>query len=97
VPKKPSKTAPTVPRNCVTFDDGQGRKWHVPFDEAGSVPRAGEEVLLPNPPRADKRHSVVTVVYHFVQREVPEGATRSLRKADRSIYVRLFDVTVTIR
>ena len=48
--------------------------------------------------RADKRHSVVSVVYQFVQREVPEGATGiSLRRADKSMYVRLFDVTVTIR
>jgi hypothetical protein len=95
VPKKPSKT---VPHNCVTFDDGRGHKWHVPFDEAGSVPRVGEEVLLPNPPRADERHSVVSVVYQFVQRKVPEGAAGiSLRKADKSMYVRLFDVTVMIR
>jgi hypothetical protein len=74
MPKKPSKTAQTVPHNCITFDDGSGHRWHVPFDEAGSVPRVGEEILLPNPPWADKRHSVVGVVYQFVQREVPEGA-----------------------
>src|SRR6266478_2491241 len=36
--KKTSTTAPTVPHNCVTFDDGRGHKWHVPFDEVGSVP-----------------------------------------------------------
>jgi hypothetical protein len=97
VQKKPSTTTQTVPHNCVTFDDGRGHKWHVPFEEAGSVPRAGEEVLLPNPPRADERHSVISVVYQFVQRKVPEGASGiSLRKADKSKYVRLFNVTVTI-
>jgi hypothetical protein len=73
VPKKSSSTAPTVPHNCVTFDDGRGRKWHVPFDEVGSVPRVGEEVLLPNPPGAYKRHSVVSVVYLFVQRAGPDS------------------------
>ena len=95
MPKKPSKTAQTVPHNCITFDDGSGHRWHVPFDEAGSVPRVGEEILLPNPPWADKRHSVVGVVYQFVQREVPEGAPGiSVRK---STYARLSDVTVRIR
>jgi hypothetical protein len=70
----------------------------VPFDEAGSVPRVGEEIRLPSPPGSDKRHSVVSVVYQFVQREVPEGATGvSVRRDDKSIYARLFDVTVTIR
>jgi hypothetical protein len=98
VPKKSATTAPTVPHHCVTFDDGRGHKWHVPFDEAGSVPRVGEDILLPNSPRSDKRHSVVSVVYQFVQREVPEGATRgSVRGDDKSMYARLFDVTVTIR
>jgi len=96
--KKPSMIAPTVPHNCVTFDDGRGHKWHVPFDEVGSIPRIGEEVLLPNPHKADKRHSVVSVVYQFVQREAPEGATgSSVRGEDKSMYARLFDVTVTIR
>jgi len=96
--KKTSTTAPTVPHNCVTFDDGRGHKWHVPFDEVGSVPRVGEEVLLPNPAGADKRHSVISVVYQFVQREVPEAATLiSVRGDDKSMYARLFDVTVTIR
>lgn len=96
--KKSSTSAPTVPHNCVTFDDGHGHKWHVPFGEAGSVPRVGEEILLPNPPRADKRHSVVGVVYQFVQREVPEGAPAiSVRQDRKSMYARLFDVTVTIR
>jgi hypothetical protein len=91
-------TAPTVPHNCVTFDDGRGHKWHVPFDEVGSVPRVGEEVLLPNPPGADKRHSVVSVKYQFVQLEVPEGATGiSSQREDKSMYARLLDVTVTIR
>ena len=98
MPKKTSMTAPTVSPHCVTFDDGRGHKWHVPFDEAGSVPRVGEEILLPNPPRADKRHSVVGVVYQFVQREVPEGAPGiSFRQDRKSMYARLFDVTVTIR
>ena len=98
MPKKSSTTARTVPHNCVTFDDGRGHKWHVPFDEVGSVPRVGEEVLLPNPPGADERHSVVSVVYLFVQRAGPEGATRiSVRGDDKSMYARLFDVTVTIR
>jgi hypothetical protein len=70
----------------------------VPFDEVGSVPRVGEEVLLPNPPGADKRHSVVSVVYQFVKREVPEGANGiSVRGDDKSMYARLFDVMVTIR
>jgi hypothetical protein len=96
MPKRPSKTAQTVPHNCVTFDDGRGHMWHVPFDEAGSVPRVGEEVLLPNPRRADKGHSVVSVVYQFVRREVPEG-TAGFRKAGRSMDVRLFDVMITIR
>jgi hypothetical protein len=98
VPKKPSTTAQTVPHNCITFDDSRGHKWHVPFNEAGSVPRVGEEVLLPNPLGANKRHSVVSVVYHFVQREEPEGATGiSVRGDHKSMYARLFDVTVTIR
>jgi hypothetical protein len=98
VPKKSSTTVPTVEHNCVTFDDGRGHKWHVPFDEVGSVPRVGEEVLLSSPPEADKRHSVVSVVYQFVQREVTEGATGiSLRGDDKSMYARLFNVTVTIR
>jgi hypothetical protein len=58
----------------------------------------GEEILLPNPPRADKRHSVVGVVYQFVQREVPEGAPGiSVRQDRKSMYARLFDVTITIR
>ena len=98
MPKKPSTTAPTVPHNYVTFDDGRGHKWHVPFDEVGSIPRVGEEVLLPNPPGAYKRHSVVSVMYLFVQRDVPEGATEiSVRGDDKSMYARLFDVMVTIR
>ena len=98
MPEKSSTTAPTVPHNCVTFDDGRGHKWHVPFDEVGSVPRVGEEVLLPNPPGAYKRHSVVSVLYLFVQRAGPEGATGiSGRGDDQSMYARLFDVTVTIR
>jgi hypothetical protein len=98
VPKKPSTTAPTVPPHCVTFDDGRGRKWHVPFDEVGNVPRVGEEVLLPNPPGAYKRHSVVSVVYQFVQREGAEGANGiSVRGDDKSMYARLFGVAVTIR
>ncbi len=98
MPKKSSMTAPTVPHNCVTFDDGRGHKWHVPFDEVGSVPRVGEEVLLPNPPGAYKRHSVVSVMYLFVQLEVLEAATGiSVRGDDQSRYARLFDVTVTIR
>jgi hypothetical protein len=98
VPKKSSTTVPTVPHNCVTFDDGRGHKWHVPFDEVGSVPRIGEEVLLPNPPGANKRHSVVSVVYQFVQREVPQGTNGiPVRKDDKSTYARLLDVTVTIR
>ena len=96
--KKTSTTAPTVPPHSVTFDDGRGHKWHVPFDEVGSVPRVGEEVLLPNPPGPDKRHSVVSVVYQFVQREGPGGATGiSARGDDESMHARLFDVTVTIR
>jgi hypothetical protein len=91
-------TAPTVLDNCVTFDDGRGHKWHVPFDEVGSVPRVGEEVLLPNPPGAYERHSVVSVVYLFVQRARPGGATGiSVRGDDKSMYARLFDVTVAIR
>ena len=90
MPKKPSKTAQTVPHNCITFDDGSGHRWHVPFDEAGSVPPVGEEILLPNPPWADKRDSVVGVVYQFVQREVPEGAPRISVRGDRkSMYARL--------
>jgi hypothetical protein len=98
VRKKSSTSAPTVPHNCVTFDDGRGHKWHVPFEEAGSVPRVGEEILLPNPPRADKRHSVVGVVYQFIQREVPEGETEiSVRGNSKSMYARLSDVTVKIR
>ena len=98
MPKKSSTTAPTVEPNCVTFDDGRGHKWHVPFDEVGSIPRVGEEVLLPNPPGAYKRHSVVSVMYLFVQREVPEGATGiSVRGDNKSMYARLFDVMVTIR
>jgi len=98
VPKKSSTTAPTVPHNCVTFDDGRGHKWHVPFDEIGSVPRVGEEVLLPNPPGADKRHMVVSVVYQFVQREALEGTNGiPVRGDDKSMYARLFDVMVTIR
>jgi hypothetical protein len=98
VPKKSSPTAPTVPHNCVTFDDGRGHKWYVPFDEVGSIPRVGEEVLLPNPPGADKRHPVVSVVYQFIKREIPEGANRiSLQISDKSMYASLFDVTITIR
>jgi hypothetical protein len=98
VPRKPSTSAPPVPPHCVTFDDGRGHKWHVPFDEVGTIPRVGEEVLLPNPPRADKRHSVVSVVYQFIQREVSEGATGiSARGDDKSMYARLFGVAVTIR
>ena len=98
MPKKTSTTAPTVPPHSVTFDDGRGHKWHVPFDEVGSVPRVGEEVLLPNPPGAYERHSVVSVVYLFVQQAGPEGATGiSVRGDDKSMYARLFDVTVTIR
>ena len=70
----------------------------MPFNEAGSVPRVGEEILLPNATGADERRSVVSVAYHFVQREGHEGEARpSLRKADKSMYMRLFDVTVTIR
>jgi hypothetical protein len=96
--KKPSKTAQTVPHNCVTFDDGRGHKWHVPFDEVGSVPRVGEEVLLPNLSGADKRHRVMSVVYHFVQREGPERANGiSARGDDKSMYARLFGVAVAIR
>jgi hypothetical protein len=98
VPRRSPKAAKQVLHNCVTFDDGRGHKWHVPFEEAGSVPRVGEEVLLPNPRRADERHSVVSVKYHFVQREVPEGTTAiPVRKADKSMYVRLFNVTIKIR
>jgi hypothetical protein len=99
VPKKPPKTAQNVPHNCVTFEDGRGHKWHVPFGEAGSVPRVGEEVLVPNLRGADKRcYSVVSVVYQFAQREVPEGATGISVRGDRkSMYARLSDVTVTIR
>jgi hypothetical protein len=70
----------------------------VPFDEVGSIPRVGEEVLLPNPPGADKRHPVVSVVYQFVKREIPEGTNRiSLRLSDKSMYASLFDVVITIR
>jgi hypothetical protein len=70
----------------------------VPFDEVGSVPRVGEEVLLPNPPGADKRHSVIRVAYRFVKLEVPEGTNGiSVRGGDKSMYARLFDVMVTIR
>jgi hypothetical protein len=99
VAKKTSKTAaPTFPHHCVTFDDGRGHKWYVPFDEVGSVPRVGEEVFLPNPPGADKRHSVVSVQYQFVQREGPEGANGiPVRRAETSMYARLFGVAVTIR
>ena len=98
MPKKSSTTAPTVPHNCVTFVDSRGHKWHVPFDEVGSVPRVGEEVLLPNPPAAYERHSVVSVVYLFVQRAGPEGAAGiSVEGDDQSMYARLFDVMVTIR
>ena len=100
MPKKTSTAlaAPTVPHNCVTFDDGRGHKWHVPFDEVGSIPRVGEEILLPNPPGADKRHSVVSALYLFVQRAGPEGAPGiSVRGDDKSMYARLFDVMVTIR
>ena len=98
VPKKSSTAGPTVPHNCVTFDDGRGHKWRVPFDEVGSVPRVGEEVLLPNPPGADKRHTVVSVVYQFVQRAVPHEANGiSVRGDDKSMYARLLDVAVTIR
>ena len=94
---KTSSTAPTVPNHCVTFDDGRGHKWHVPFDEVGSVPRVREEVLLPSPPGAYKRHSVVRVVYQFVL-EVPEGANGiPVRGDDKSMYARLFNVMVTIR
>src|SRR5258708_15647732 len=98
VPKKSYTPAPTVEPNCVTFDDGRGHKWHVPFDEVGSIPRVGEEGLLPNPPGADKRHSVVSVMYLFVQRARTQGATEiSVLRDDKSMYARLFDVMVTIR
>ena len=98
MPKKSSTSAPTVPHNCITFDDGRGRKWHVLFDEVGSVPRVGEAVLLPNPPGGNKSHSVVSVVYQFVQREVPDGANGiPVRGDDKSMYARLFGVAVTIR
>lgn len=70
----------------------------MPFDEVGSIPRVGEEVLLPNPPEADKRHSVVSVVYQFIQRERPEGANGiPVRRYEKSMYARLFGVAVTIR
>jgi hypothetical protein len=98
VPKKTSTNAPTVPPHCVTSDDGRCRKWYVPFDEVGSVPRVGEAVLLPNPLGGNKRHSVVSVVYQFVQREVPDGANGiPVRADDKSMYARLFGVAVTIR
>ena len=99
VRKRMSETAsPTTPHHCVTFDDGRGHKWHVPFDEVGSIPRVGEEVLLPNPPGADKRHSVVRVVYQFIQREGPEaGNGIPVRGAETSMFARLFGVAVTIR
>jgi hypothetical protein len=98
MPKKSSKTDQTVPHNCITFDDGRGHKWHVPFEETGSVPRVGEEVLLPKPPGADKRYSVGSIVYQFVQREVPEGVTGISVRGDRkSMYARLSYVTVNIR
>ncbi len=99
VRKRTSKTAaPTLQPHCVTFDDGRGHKWLVPFDEVGSIPRVGEEVLLPNPPEADKRHSVISVVYLFIQRERPEGANGiPVRRDETSMYARLFGVAVTIR
>ena len=96
--KKPSTTAPTVPPHSVTFDDGRGHKWHVPFDEVGSIPRVGEEVLLPNPPGPDEPHSVIRVVYQFVRREGVEGLNGiSARGDNKSMYARLFGVAVTIR
>lgn len=98
MPKKSAGRAPTLPHNCVTFDDGRGRKWHVPFDEVGSIPGVGEEVLLPQPDGSDKRHSVIGVTYQFVRREAPEEAAGLyLRRNDKSMYARLFDVKVMIR
>ena len=96
--RMPKTASPTTPHHCVTFDDGRGHKWNVPFDEVGSIPRVGEEVLLPNPPGADKLHSVVSVVYQFIQREEPEGANGiPVRQNEKSMYARLFGVAVTIR
>ncbi len=61
-------------------------------------PESGKRFFSRTRPEAYKRHSVVSVVYLFVQRAGPEGATGiSVRGDYQSMYARLFDVIVTIR
>lgn len=73
--RRPAVSAASVGRDCVLFDDAEGRFWQVAFDEIGSIPRVGEEVRLPNPTGATKhRYSVLSVAYEFIERGLPEEA-----------------------
>jgi hypothetical protein len=98
MPRKSPTTAPGIRHDCVTFDDGSGHKWHVPFDEIVSIPRVGEEVLLPSPSGSDKlRYSVVSVAHEFDARRPPKDAIGiSARGNDKWIYAGLGDVIVRI-
>jgi hypothetical protein len=94
---KSPTTAPGIRHDCVTFDDGSGRNWHVPFDGLVSLPRVGDEVLLPNPPGPRLRFSVVSVTQEFSEREPPEDAIGyPAGGSDRWIYARLSDVVIKI-
>src|SRR5271154_4491874 len=88
--------AASVGRDCVLFDDAEGRFWRVSFDEIGSIPRVGEEVRLPNPTGATKfRYSVVSVAYEFIERELPEEASGFPPDEDEKLtYARLCNVFI---
>jgi len=98
MPRKSPITAPIIRHDCITFDDGSGHKWHVPFDEIVSIPRVGDEVLLPSPSGSDKlRYSVVSVVHEFDAQKPPEDAIGfSASGSDKWIYAGLCDVTIRI-
>ena len=93
-----SKSVATLGHNCVTFDDGDGRKWHVPYDDLIGIPRVGDHVLLPNPPDRPERFVVVGVQHAFMEQDVPPGTTGwpPSRGNGKWIYVQLNDVNVTV-
>jgi len=87
----------TLRHDCVTFDDGEGHNWHVPFGDIVSIPRVGEEVVLPYPAGLMQRYSVVSIEYHYAQQDVPEGATGvSVLGNDEWMYARVVDIVVSV-
>jgi hypothetical protein len=94
----PSEPLTTLRHDSVTFDDGHGHNWHVPFSDIIGVPRVGDKVSLPDPPGANKVYSVVSVEHQFIQQDVPDGTTGvSVGGNEKWMYASPTDVIVKIR